>query len=182
MTSHFSIRTASHADIPQLHALIETSVRRVSSKDYSEEQIAGALHRVLGLDTQLIEDRTYFLATPGDGPDQIAGCGGWSYRKTLYGSDNAPVRSLTVLDPHTDAARIRAIFVHPNWTRQGLGTLLLQHCERAAASAGFRHLAMGSTRTGIALYTREGYVPGEHADVQLPNVETLGILRMSKSL
>ncbi len=179
---NFCIRVATHADVPQLHALIEESVRRVSSADYSEAQITGALHRVLGLDTQLIEDGTYFLATPINQPDHLAGCGGWSYRQTLYGSDRAPLRTLTLLDPLIDAARIRAIFVHPEWTRHGLGTLLLRHSESAAAAAGFRHLAMGSTLTGIALYTREGYQPREHADVQLENGETLGILRMVKSL
>lgn len=142
----------------------------------------GSLGHVLGLDTQLIEDATYFVASPSADLNLIAGCGGWSYRKTLYGSDHAPHRELTSLDPHTDPARIRAIFVHPAWARRGLGTLILKHCEDAAGAAGFRRFAMGSTLTGIPLYARMGYQAGERINIVLPNGAVLPILHMLKTL
>ncbi len=111
----------------------------------------GALGHALGLDTQLIEDGTYFAAVPNSQPGLIVACGGWSYRKTLFGSDHGPHREIGILDPVTEPAKIRAIFVHPEWARQGLGTLILKHCEDAAQQAGFRSLEMGSTLTGVPL-------------------------------
>ena len=86
------------------------------------------------------------------------------------------------LDPATDAAKIRAIFVHPAWARKGLGTLMLEHCEGAARAAGFRRLEMGSTLTGVPLYLLRGYVAGERIAIPLPNGESLPILKMTKSV
>src|SRR5580692_10752948 len=127
----FQIRQANASDIPALHPLIELSVRGLQKDDYSSAQIEGALGHALGLDTQLIEDQTYFVAEPLDpsGANEIAGCGGWSRRKTLFGSDHGPGREAAFLDPATDAAKIRAIFVHPSHARRGLGSLILEHCE-----------------------------------------------------
>jgi GNAT superfamily N-acetyltransferase len=180
--TQFLLRQAKAADIPALRSLIELSVRRLQKDDYSPAQIEGALGHTLGLDTQLIEDGTYFVAESGDQPGSIVGCGGWSNRKTLFGSDHGPNRENTFLDPKTDAAKIRAIFVHPQWARQGLGTLILQHCEEAAQRAGFNTLEMGSTLTGVPLYTLKGYVPREKVAVPLPNGETLPIVYMVKVL
>lgn len=182
MNDEFRIRLATMADLPALRSLIEQSVRKLSRHDYSSEEIDGSLGNVLGLDTQLISDATYFVASPVADLNLIAGCGGWSYRKTLCGSDHAPRRELTSLDPSCDAARIRAIFVHPLWARRGLGSLLLKHCEAAAASAGFRKFEMGSTLTGVPLYTLRGYQPRERLDFALPNGAVLPVLRMIKSL
>ncbi|HEY4355829.1 MAG TPA: GNAT family N-acetyltransferase, partial [Acidobacteriaceae bacterium] len=141
--------------------LIELSVRGLQKNDYTPAQMAGALGHALGLDTQLVEDGTYFVVFPCEDPTRIAGCGGWSYRRTLFGSDHGPDRESALLDPATDAAKIRAIFVHPDWSRQGIGTLVLAHCEDAAAKAGFRRFEMGSTLTGVPLYSLKGYVECE---------------------
>lgn len=180
--TQFLLRHAAASDIPALQSLIELSVRGLQKDDYSSAQIEGALGHALGLDTQLIEDRTYFVAEPVEQAGLIVGCGGWSNRRTLFGSDHGPDRENTFLDPRTDAARIRAIFIHPQWARQGLGTLILQHCEEAAQRAGFSTLEMGSTLTGVPLYTRKGYVPREKVAVPLPNGETLLVIHMMKVL
>jgi GNAT superfamily N-acetyltransferase len=121
--TRFTLRLATEEDIPALHTLIEASVRGLRSADYTPAQIEGALGTVLGLDTQLIRDGTYFVAEPTDGGGRklLAGCGAWSKRKTLFGSDRGPGREPELLDPSTDAAKVRAIFVHPDFARQGLG-------------------------------------------------------------
>ena len=112
----------------------------------------------------------------------MAGCGGWSHRKTLFGSDGGPGRRSEFLDPKTDAAKIRAIFVHPDWARRGIGSLLLKHCEQAAEAAGFTRFEMGSTLTGVPLYRIKGYVEQERIDVPLPNGEALPVIKMTKEL
>ena len=182
MSAAFSFRTATIEDAPALRLLIEQSVRVLSKDDYTAEQMEGAIHNVLGLDTQLIADETYFVAIATDCSNEIAGCGGWSFRKTLFGSDHASHREIALLDPSTDAAKIRAIFVHPHWARRGLGSLILQHCENAASHAGFSRLEMGSTLTGAALYARKGYQENERLKVSLPNGSTFPVIRMVKTL
>ncbi len=182
MNEQFCMRAATQGDIPALQELIERSVQALSKHDYSAEQINGALRNVLGPDTQLIRDATYYVATLAVDPKSIAGCGGWSYRRTLYGSDDAPNREMSLLDPATEAAKIRAIFVNPSYARRALGTRILQYCEDAAERAGFRSLEMGSTLTGVHLYERRGYRGLERVDIQLPNGELLGVLRMTKEL
>jgi GNAT superfamily N-acetyltransferase len=187
--SSWHIRTAQQADIPALHALIEASVRGLQSSDYTPAQIEGALGTVLGLDTQLIRDQTYFVVETDSaeespegsrGRKALAGCGGWSKRKTLFGSDGASVREPDLLDPATDAAKVRAIFVHPNFARRGLGSLILAHVEAAAQAAGFHHFEMGSTLTGVPLYRLKGYVEIERIAVPLHNGEALPVVKMIK--
>jgi len=169
------------SDIPVLHRLIERSVRGLQGDDYTPRQIDGALGSVLGLDTQLIADQTYFIAeSECDGHDMAVGCGGWSKRKTLFGSDHGPGREAALLDPATDPARIRAIFVHPAWARRGVGSLILQHCEDAARTAGFTSFEMGSTLTGVPLYRLRGYQERERIEVPLPNGEAVTVVRMRK--
>src|ERR1700761_1625714 len=121
MEPAFRLRLATEADIPQLHQLIEASIRGLQAGDYTAAQIEGALGTVLGLDTQLIRDQTYFVAETVDqnAPARSAGCGGWSKRKTLFGADHGPGREPDFLDPATDAAKVRAIFVHPDFARRG---------------------------------------------------------------
>lgn len=176
----FQIRVANVSDADALRNLIELSVRRLQQNDYTPAQIEGALGHALGLDTQLIEDGTYFAATPVAKPDLIVGCGGWSFRKTLFGSDHGPHREIGLLDPAAEPAKIRAIFVHPDWARQGLGSLILKHCEDAAQQAGFRSFEMGSTLTGVPLYSLKGYQRRENVAVPLPNGEVLPIVHMVK--
>jgi GNAT superfamily N-acetyltransferase len=182
MVAQFQIRQANRADVGELQILIDHSVRGLQRDDYTPAQIEGALGHALGLDTQLIEDGTYFAAVPVSKPGLIVGCGGWSYRKTLFGSDHGPHREETLLDPATEPAKIRAIFVHPEWARQGLGTLILKHCEDAAERAGFRSLEMGSTLTGVPLYSLKGYERRETLGIPLPNGELLPIVHMVKTL
>ena len=181
-TPEFTIRVATESDIPALHLLIEQSIRGLQTNDYTPAQIAGALGHALGLDTQLIADQTYFIAEPATQPGTLAGCGGWSYRKTLFGSDHGPNRVVESLDPITDAAKIRAIFIHPSFARRGLGTLILAHCEAAAHQAGFQRFEMGSTLTGVPLYLLRGYHALDEVGVPLPNGEVLPIVRMTKSI
>jgi GNAT superfamily N-acetyltransferase len=178
--SGFRLRLAHEADIPGLHTLIEASVRGLQAADYTPLQIEGALGTVLGLDTQLIRDRTYFVAETVDG-GVLAACGGWSKRKTLFGADNAAVREPDLLDPAQDAAKIRAIFVHPHFARRGLGSLLLAHVEAEALAAGFRRFEMGSTLTGVPLYRLKGYVEVERIGVPLKNGEALPVVKMVRN-
>ena len=178
----FDLRRATSEDIPAIRALISASVLGLAQPDYTQAQIEGSLGRALGIDAQLVTDGTYFLAYDACDPYELAGAGGWSYRRTLCGGDTLPNRELARLDPSTDAAKIRAIYVHPRFARRGLGTLLLQQCEQAAADAGFHHFEMGSTLTGVKLYQLRGYQPRERVDIDLPNGEALPVLRMVKSL
>jgi ribosomal protein S18 acetylase RimI-like enzyme len=174
-------RLAVPDDIPRLTALIDASVRGLGSADYSPAQIEGALGTWLGLDTQLIADGTYFAVEPVADPATLAACGGWSRRKTPYGSDHRPGRDDAVLNPGTDAAKIRAFFVHPAWARQGIGSRILTLCEEAARAEGFTRFEMGATLTGIRLYRRHGYMEQERVDLPLAKGEMLPIVRMTKS-
>lgn len=179
-SKRFRIQPAMSSDVPRLHRLIEASVRGLQRDDYTPAQIQGALGHALGLDAQLIKDGTYFVASPVDRTDVIVACGGWSFRKTMYGSDHAPGRMGALLNPLTEPAKIRAIFVHPEWARQGLGSLMLSHCEKAASVGGFQCFEMGSTLTGVPLYSQNGYQMAERIDVPLPNGEVLPLIHMVK--
>ncbi len=172
-----TLRTAVPADIPALTALIAASVRVLQAPDYTESQREGALASVYGVDTQLIADRTYFVA---EVEGTIVACGGWSKRKTLFGADHCAGREDSLLDPSRDAAKIRAFFVHPGWVRRGIGTRVLEACESAALTAGFKRFEMGATLTGVALYKARGYREVEEIGVPLGNGEMLRIVRMEK--
>jgi GNAT superfamily N-acetyltransferase len=181
------IRSAEARDIPALRDLIEASVRGLQAEDYSTAQLEGALRSVYGVDTQLISDGTYFAAEATDastGPEGplLVGCGGWSKRKTLYGGDQFARREDSLLDPTMDAAKIRAFFVHPAWARRGIGSMILDACETAAAEAGFRRLEMGATLTGVPFYRVKGYVEMETTEVPLEGGLTFPIVRMGKKL
>lgn len=179
------VRQAVHDDSPALQEVIRASVRGLQTADYTPEQRERALEVVFGVDTQLIEDGTYFVVeSQVAGPHGlvIAGCGGWSKRKTLYGSDHCTGREDALLDPRHDAAKIRAFFVHPAWARRGVGSRLLEVCESAAAAAGFRRFEMGSTLTGVPLYRARGYVETEGREVPLGPGLSLPIVHMEKHL
>jgi GNAT superfamily N-acetyltransferase len=176
----FHLRLATEHDIPALHALIEASVHELQANDYTPAQMEGALGTVLGVDTQLIIDGTYYIAESHQ-HNAMAGCGGWSKRKTLFGADRGPGRAPDLLNPATDAAKVRAIFVHPQFARQGLGSLILATVEDAARAAGFRKFEMGSTLTGVPLYRLKGYIDVERINVPLPNGELLPVVKMVKS-
>jgi len=176
----FSLRKATTEDIPVLRDLIDASVRGLQSGDYSASQIENALATVYGVDSQLIADGTYFVVESEEPEKTIVGCGGWSCRKTLYGGDRWTGREDSLLDPKNDAAKIRAFFVHPDWVRRGIGTMLLDACEQAALAQGFRRLEMGATLSGVPLYAARGYAALEDLTVPLANGEALPIVRMEK--
>lgn len=176
------LRLATDSDIPALHALIEASVRGLMRQEYSLAQLEGALGTYLGVDTQLVADRTYFVAEVETATGQvIAGCGGWSKRKTLFGADHRPGRENILLDPAVDAAKIRAFFIHPHWARRGIGGQILQACEEAARATGFKRYEMGATLTGVPLYEAKGYKAIESVEIPLDNGEILKVVRMAKS-
>lgn len=179
MSEGLRIRLAVMADAPALTTLIDLSVRGLQAGDYSSDQIEGALGTVFGVDTQLIEDSTYFVV---QSENLIVGCGGWSKRKTLLGSDHGPGREAALLDPRHENARIRAFFVHPDWARRGIGSLILETCENAAIEAGFRGFELGATLTGERLYTVRGYRPVERVEVPLANGASLPVIRMIKRI
>jgi GNAT superfamily N-acetyltransferase len=189
MPTAFAIRPAVSSDIPVLRELIDASVRRLQSGDYSPPQIDSALKTVFGVDSQLVNDGTYLLveAVPADSQKirsqknpVIVACGGWSKRKTLYGGDRWRDRQDDLLDPESDSAKIRAFFIHPDWARQGIGTLLLDACESAARAAGFTRFEMGATLTGAKLFQQRGYVAVERLEVPLEGDITLPIIHMVK--
>ena len=191
------IRKAVPADVPALRRLIEVSVRELQAADYTPQQMESALESVFGVDSQLIADGTYLVAEAriedelpsaknavdkDDARSQwvIAGCGGWSRRKTLYGSDQWTGREDTLLDPARDAAKIRAFFIHPAWARRGVGSKVLAACEAAAREAGFKSYEMGATLTGAKLFRTKGYLPVEKIEVPLKDGLTLPVIHMAK--
>ena len=186
------LRLAVPEDVPVLQELIAASARGLQTQDYTPAQIEGALKTVFGVDSQLIADGTYIVAEARSSPEAsapdsnataewtIAGCGGWSKRKTLYGSDHWSGREDALLDPQRDAAKIRAFFIHPAWARRGVGSMILQACEEAARAAGFTRYEMGATLTGAKLFRAKGYVPVKSISIPLNNGETLPVIHMEK--
>jgi GNAT superfamily N-acetyltransferase len=156
---HYQLRTATHGDRAALQTLIARSARALGARDYRPEQIEAALQGAFGVDSQLIDDGTYFVAETRDG--ELIGCGGWSRRRTLFGGDSHAERNAAELDPRTDAARIRAFFVDPGHARQGLGRALLERCESEARARGFSRFELMGTLPGVRLYQALGYVAGE---------------------
>jgi len=179
------LRKALPADVPRLKEVIEASVRGLQVQDYSPAQIEGALASVYGVDSQLIGDGTYFVVEagePGAKKSTIVACGGWSMRRTLYGGDQFSGREDSLLDPAFDAAKIRAFFVHPDWARRGIGTMILEACEKAAIAAGFTRLEMGATLSGVPFYRAMGYTEVEKQSAPLGNGELLPIVKMAKKV
>ena len=172
------IRLANADDIPALQLLIEQSVTMLQADAYSVLQRTEALGTVFGVDSQLIQDGTYFVAEAGG---ILVGCGGWSSRQTLFGSDAIAGKNDRKLNPQHDAARIRAFFVKPNWARRGIGRQILEVSEAAAQTAGFKNFELVATLTGIPLYKALGYQIREYYDVPLPNGLVLPVARMKKA-
>ncbi|TSD65965.1 GNAT family N-acetyltransferase [Inquilinus sp. KBS0705] len=174
-----SIRLATFNDIPVLQALIALSVRGLSIGYYTPAQIDSSIKYIFGIDSQLITDGTYYVAE-NDGV--IAGCGGWSKRNTLYGGDQHKEVEDPLLDPLTDAARIRAFFVHPDYARQGIGRQIITICESAAQANGFTKFELGATLPGVPLYKVMGYHDVKVIDEPLPDGEVLRIVKMRKGV
>ena len=173
------IRVAQINEVAALQQLIARSVRQLGAGFYTTRQIELALVHVFGVDTQLIHDQTYYVL---DDAGSYAGCGGWSKRRTLYGGDQHKSGEDDLLDPATEAARIRAFFIDPAYARRGLGRQLLAACEAAAREAGFTRCEMGATLSGVPLYEACGYQTVKAFAVPLPEGEALPIVQMEKTL
>ncbi len=176
---NWPLRIARDEDAPALERLIEMTVRESLSRCYSAAQLAVALGPVFGLDRQLIQDGTYFVA---ENAGEIIACGGWSKRLAVYGGDRERVSTDAELNPQTDAARVRAFFVHPSWERRGIGRALLEVSEAAIRAAGFKRVELVATLAGEALYARHGYAVAERYDAPMPGGLAIGVVRMIKSL
>jgi GNAT superfamily N-acetyltransferase len=174
-----TLRKATLADIPQIEALIARSARGLSAEDYRPAQIEGALRGAFGVDTQLLADQTYFVAVE---TDRIAGCGGWSFRSTLFGGDARAGRDSSMLDPRTQAAKIRAFFVDPADARRGIGTLLLERCENEARARGFSRVELMATLPGVKLYAARGYLGAPMVRFDVGQGESIEFIPMHKVL
>jgi GNAT superfamily N-acetyltransferase len=177
-TERLEIRGATFEDVAAIESLISRSAHELSAGDYSRDQVEGALRGAFGVDTQLLRDGTYFVAHCGG---ELVGCGGWSYRRTLFGGDARADRDPQALDPRTDAAKIRAFFVHPAHARRGIGSALLERCESEARSRGFCRLELMATLPGVRLYRARGYLAGEPVEWPVPGNLTIRFVPMSKT-
>ena len=173
-----SLRKATRADVPALEALIARSARQLSA-DYAPRVIEGALRGAFGVDSQLLADQTFFVVEENG---QIIGCGGWSFRSTLFGSDARADRDPAVLDPTCQPAKIRAFFVDPGNARRGIGSMLLTHCENAAREHGYGQVELMATLPGVKLYAARGYVGGPEVYFDVGSGDTITFVPMRKSL
>ena len=171
-------RLATLDDVPRLTEVMDAAISELQRAYLDDAQIE-ASRAVMGIDTQLIDDGTYFvIETPGG---DVAGCGGWSRRATMYGNDHSPGRDAKLLDPAVDAARVRAMYTNPAYARRGVGRLVLELCEAAAAAEGFTRLELVGTLAGEPLYTAYGFAPLERLDASLTDVP-VPCVRMAKPI
>jgi GNAT superfamily N-acetyltransferase len=173
------LRKAVLDDVPDIEALIARSARALSAGDYRASQVEAALRGAFGVDSQLLRDQTYFVAE-ADG--LIVGCGGWSFRATLFGGDAGKNRDATALDARLHAAKVRAFFVDPGYARRGIGSLLLERCEGEARAHGFRKTELMATLPGVRLYAARGYHGDTSVRIDLGEGESIDFVPMQKSL
>jgi predicted N-acetyltransferase YhbS len=174
------LRLARASDVPAIRRLIDASVRGLNGGRYTDAQIEESLVSVFGVDSQLLDDGTYFVITDADA---VVASGGWSKRTTLYGGDQVKRGGADpLLDPATDAARIRAFYVTPTHARRGLARQLYQACEDAAVQAGFHRFQLGATLPGVPLYEALGFRALERADFAMPSGALLPIIRMERAI
>jgi GNAT superfamily N-acetyltransferase len=170
-------RFATHDDLPVLLPLVQAAIDELQKGFLDEAQIRSS-HAIMGVDTQLIDDKTYFIVEiDGD----VAGCGGWSRRATLYGGNHSAGRDAALLDPSTDAARVRAMYTHPAYARRGVGRLILSLCEAAAAAEGFTALELMATLSGQPLYEAAGFEALERVE-DASGGAPVPIIRMRKAI
>jgi GNAT superfamily N-acetyltransferase len=170
-------RIAVPSDIPALTAVMDAAIAELQRSFLDDAQIASS-RAIMGIDTQLIDDGTYFIVDSGR---EVAGCGGWSRRATLYGGNQTPGRDASLLDPAVDAARVRAMYTSPAHARRGVGRLILSLCESAAAAEGFTRLELVSTLSGEPLYTAYGFRPIERLE-DATGGAPVPIIRMEKAV
>lgn len=175
--TRFTSRVATTADTTRMRAVMDSSIEELQRGFLTDDQIRSS-KAIMGIDRQLILDGTYYVVE-NDGI--VAGCGGWSRRATLYGSDSTPGRDSQLLDPSTDAARVRAMYTEPSFSRQGVGRMILELCEAAAAAEGFSRLELMGTLAGQPLYTAYGFVAVEVVEDSRGGV-AVPLVRMEKSI
>ncbi|AAK23076.1 GNAT family N-acetyltransferase [Caulobacter vibrioides] len=175
---HLRLRLARPEDMPALSALMDRAIGELL-QDFLPPEGVKASYEIMGLDTQLIADGTYFVVEDGAA---IAGCGGWSRRATLFGGDHSAGRDAALLDPKTDAARVRAMYTHPDHTRKGVGRIILDACEAAARAEGFSSVEMAATMGGVPLYRACGYHDIEPFEAVTSTGYRVPLIRMGKAL
>jgi GNAT superfamily N-acetyltransferase len=166
------------AELADLRTLMVASIRELVGACLDPERVEASFE-IMGVDTQLIEDGTYFVVECGR---RIAGCGGWSRRATLFGGDHSGGRDARLLDPATEPARVRAMYTHPDFARRGVGRLVLSLCEEAAAQEGFRSLELVATVAGEPLYLASGFSVIERIEVPTSMAVTVPCARMAKTI
>ncbi len=172
------LRIAQMDDLDRLSALMQASISDLQQGFLDAAQIEGSFE-FMGLDRQLITDGTYFVVEAGDA---FAGCGGWSFRATLFGADHSTGRDARQLDPLTEPAKVRAMYTSPSFARRGVGRLVLSACEAAAAAAGFCRVELAGTLSGAPLYTACGYTVIEPFDAVSSKGVRIPLLRMGKAI
>ena len=170
-------RVATPADLPLLEVVVEAATRELQRGFLTPEEIESS-RAIMGIDTRLVQDGTYYVVLAGD---EIAGCGGWSRRATLYGGDHTPGRDPGLLDPAVDPARVRAMYTHPAYARRGVGRLILELCRQAAVDEGFTRLELMATMSGEPLYASCGFVPVERLTDDRGGVP-VPLVRMARSI
>ena len=179
MVAEPALRIATLADRDAIDLLMKQSGAALFPRFYDEEQSRSATRFVSEVDPMLLEDGTYFVLETGG---EIVACGGWSRRDKLYTGSGDGAGDARKLDPATEAARVRAMFVREDWTRRGLGRRILEECETAARREGFRELALVATLPGLPLYLAYGFVAIEEQDVRMPDGVTIACVSMSKPI
>ena len=174
----FTHRLATLDDLPALRLLMTVAIRELLPQFLSPEKVEASF-AVMGVDSQLIEDGTYFVL---ESNDAMAGCGGWSRRATLFGHNHTAGRDSRLLDPASEAARVRAMYTAPAFVRRGVGRRILELCEAAARAEGFSRTELGATKGGEPLYRACGYQDIEFMEVPTPRGVTVPITRMGKIL
>ena len=180
--SQFTHRIATQDDVPAIINLMALAIAENMKAFLSSAEIEAA-KETMGVDQTLLDDKTYFvIETVVDKETILVGCGGWGKRRTLYGGSHTVGRDDSYSDPGVEPARIRAMYTHPEWTRRGIGTLLLELGEDAARSAGFSAIELGSTIPGEPLYRARGYVEISRDVFCGENGADNTVIRMSKQL
>lgn len=174
-----ALRVATPADEAALYTLIKESATVLFPLFYDEAQAASAVRYVPEVDRMLLADGTYFVLEAGG---EAVACGGWSRRDRLYTGSGDSEGDARALDPASEPARVRAMFVRADWTRRGLGRRILEACEQAAGREGFRRLVLMSTLPGLPLYRAYGFRSLEEVEITLPDGVKLPCVSMDKPI
>ena len=176
--NEFTHRFATLDDIPAIKKLMTLSINQLLGPLLTKDQLEASFDS-MGLDDQLIKDKTYFMIFS---KDVFIGCGGWSNRETLFGGNHTPNRDDQFLDPKKDSARIRAMYTHPEWIRMGVGSLVMNLGEKAAIKLGFKKCELMATQSGVLLYKAQGYKPIEDILYETNSGKTVPMVRMEKEI